>query len=212
MESSKYLLSGGTYRSRAFKQAKKVYINIPSDDIIAYPVLKNKNGPIVDTSDSITYSPSSSTAKRGFFTNPSFDIDVVTLPLKYRPAIRNFPNQLSTDFNGAIYLGWRNDIHKIKYKRSLLKSYNREITHYGFTTGVFLGVGATVINPWVTNNAVNYEYDGMVLTTGVAAMFATNSVTLGLGLGIDNLMDGNSRSWVYQNKLWVGLLLGLNIN
>lgn len=53
-----------------------------------------------------------------FFLKRSFDIDVMTVGVKYRPASSNLPRQLTTDFNGNVFLGYRVDRFKITYKET----------------------------------------------------------------------------------------------
>ncbi|HLO71475.1 MAG TPA: hypothetical protein VK167_11430 [Flavipsychrobacter sp.] len=211
-DTSKYQLSSGVYNSKLFKHTAKVYVDVAEDSITVYPIVKNNHSNLADTTQSVSYPTNYSSFQNRYFSKPSFDIDILTMPLKYRPALNGSPNQLNTDFNGALYLGWRNDIYHIKYRKTLFGTYKRKVSHYGFSTGAFCGIGATAINPWVTNNNVAAEYDGAVLLTGVAAIFAVNNLSCGVGVGIDKLMDSNSGFWMYQNKPWVGLLFGLNLN
>ncbi|MFN9972454.1 MAG: hypothetical protein ACK58T_21450, partial [Phycisphaerae bacterium] len=44
----------------------------------------------------------------------SLDIDITTILLKYRPAVSGLQPQLTTDFNLAMYAGWRRDIYTIR--------------------------------------------------------------------------------------------------
>jgi hypothetical protein len=90
--------------------------------------------------------------------------------------------------------------------------YKRRIQHYGYSYGAFLGMGATAMNPWVTGNNISDEYDGFVITKGVALNMAFNSFTFGLALGFDHLLDRNHSLWLYQGKPWTGVTLGLNLN
>ncbi|WP_153798220.1 hypothetical protein [Foetidibacter luteolus] len=142
----------------------------------------------------------------------SLDIDAITIPFKYRPVVKGFPNQLNTNFNGAVYVGMRTDIYKISYTQKLSGDYKRTETHFGFSVGAFLGFGSTAVNPWVTQDFISAEYDGFVLNKGIAGIIGINNLSFGLGLGFDNLLDKNRKYWIYQNKPWIGLIIGLNIN
>ncbi len=143
---------------------------------------------------------------------PSFDLDVLSIPFKYRPVARGFPRQLNTAFNGALYAGYRIDQYRLYYRRSPLGEYGRRISHYGYSGGLFAGIGATPMNPWVTNYAIDSEYDGLVVATGAAVIVAINTLSFGAGVGIDHLMDRNRAVWIYRNKPWIGFLFGLNLN
>ncbi len=68
------------------------------------------------------------------------------------------------------------------------------------------------MNPFVTNNNVQYEYDGVVLTKGIAGMIGIGNLTFGAAIGLDHLMDKNHKVWTYQAKTWTGFTVGLNLN
>ena len=76
----------------------------------------------------------------------------------------------------------------------------------------FSGLGNTAMTPSTTRNGIMTEYDGLILQKGVASIIAVNKLTLGLSIGFDNLLDQNKNVWIYQNKPWYGLMLGLNLN
>jgi hypothetical protein len=133
--------------------------------------------------------------------------------LKYRPAVSGFPNQLNTGiFNGAFFLGYRNDIYELKYIENPLHAFKRNIRHYGFSIGVFAGLGTTPMNEFVTLSNIAIEYDGFVNVEGVAAFLSVRKLTFGLNAGVDHLMDPNRKVWIYQGKPWVGLSVGLHLN
>ena len=142
----------------------------------------------------------------------SFDIDIITIPFKYRFSTKAFPEQLNTNFSGAFYSGTRKDIYTFKYKQNPLGDHRRMISHFGHGAGLFAGVGSTAMNPWVTLNRIDIEYDGFVLIAGAEGVIALNRFTFGIGLGIDHLIDKNKKLWIYQGKPWLGLTIGLNLN
>jgi hypothetical protein len=61
----------------------------------------------------------------------------------------------------------------------------------------------------VTSNQVELEYDGVVFQKGIAAFFGIDFLTFGVALGFDNLLDDNHKYWVYNQKPWIGLMLGI---
>ncbi len=120
---------------------------------------------------------------------------------------------MNANLNGGAYLGLRNDIYSIKYSASplLLKS-ERKINHFGFSAGIFTGIGNTLVSSTSTNNLASYDYEGIVWSKGLAGIFAINNFTVGISIGIDYLMDKNRSIWIYQNQPWAGLAFGLNLN
>jgi hypothetical protein len=146
-----------------------------------------------------------------YFIKKSFDLDAMIVPFKYRPVSMEFPRQLNTSFNGNVYIGYRVDRFWLDYKNTpagLIK----ELKHSAITVGGFGGIGTAFISPWSTNYRTTDEYDGVVLTRGLAFMIGINSLTVGMGVGWDYLTDRDKDIWIYQNKPWYGLTLGLNIN
>lgn len=213
--SAKYNFTSGFYFSKLNTgKQKKYYLVTGGDSIKVYPSHVARQ--IADTIKSITvlFPPNKkpSSFSDYSFRAESFDLDVLTLLFKYRPAVHGFPNQFNTTLNGAVYAGYRTDIFKLSYKENPLHIANRNITHYGYSVGGFLGAGAARIDEYVTLGRINYEYDGTVVTGGLAGEFGINKLNFGLTFGLDYLTDKNRRVWVNETKPWMGLSLGLNLN
>lgn len=213
--SPKYQLANGYYKSKSFStKTEKVYIDNEEDTVYIYKY--DKQLKTVDTSSKSRLVFAQKTSRINdnskYFRQPSFDVDFVTMPFKYRPTQRGFPQQFNTNLNGAVYFGLRNDVYQLKYKETPLRKFERQTTHYGFSFGLFTGIGGTAINPWVTNNVVGYEYDGVAWSKGISAIIGINNFTIGLALGFDDLLDENKSFWIYQQKPWMGLAFGLNLN
>ncbi len=146
------------------------------------------------------------------FYRPSFDLDVMTIPIKYRPRTDILPNQLDANFNGAIYGGYRIDNYRVTYKRTPLNNYKQKVTHIGYSVGLFAGIGNTLIDEYSLTNHYDTQYQGVLFTSGVAANVAVGNFTLGVSFGTDHLLDRNKQIWVYQGQPFVGFTVGLNLN
>lgn len=216
-ENSKYEFSNGIYKSDVFNPTKQnVYIDNKEDSIAIYPLKKENNSFVTDTilnkKQVLSTSKTNNIEKTIHFSQTSFDIDFLTIPFKYRPVQKDLPNQFTTNLNGALYLGYRTDIYKLRYKANPLSTLERKITHYGFSFGLFSGFGGTAMNPSVTQEQITKEYEGMVWSKGIAGIIGINNFTIGLALGFDDLLDNNKKYWIYQQKSWYGLAFGLNLN
>ncbi len=139
------------------------------------------------------------------------DIDILTIPFKIRPSVTGFPTQLNPNFSAALYLGKRIDRYSIERKNQYDKPV-LEVKAAGFGFGLFMGPGTVTMNSFVTTSAINFEYDGFVMSGGVAGIFDAKRFNLGLAVGLDYLIDRNRKNWIYQNKPWIGILFGLNLN
>ncbi|MBX2916099.1 MAG: hypothetical protein KF856_12585 [Cyclobacteriaceae bacterium] len=146
-----------------------------------------------------------------FFKKRSLDIDVMSIAFKYRPTTFNFPRQLNSNFNGNIFVGYRVDRFWLDFKNTPAGT-SKQLSHRAFTVGAFGGIGNTFISPWTTGNRIADEYDGFILSRGLATMIGLNNLTVGIALGWDYLTDRDKSVWIYQNKPWMGLTVGLNIN
>jgi hypothetical protein len=68
------------------------------------------------------------------------------------------------------------------------------------------------MTPWTTNQGMTDEYNGFILSRGIALMIGVNNLTVGAGIGWDYLTDRDKDIWIYQNKAWYGLTFSLHLN
>lgn len=199
-DSPKYQLSDGHYDFRQpggkFRKAV-VYILDDSVKIFAGKSLREAVIPEIN--------------KDQLFIKHSFDIDVLTVPFKFRPIEAGLPRQLTTEFNGNVFVGYRLDRFRVIHKETPF-GWKQTYKHRGLSMGAFGGLGSTSITPWTTNNQITEEYYGFILSRGLAMMIGINNLTVGVGVGWDYLTDRDKEVWIYQNKPWYGLTLGLNLN
>lgn len=211
--SQKYHLRSGLYKNRSFsKKTERVYVDNRGDSILVYRV-DQKMQTIDSTRSKMIFTEKNQSAQlfSPIFRRTSLDLDFLTIPFKYRAAQKDFPQQLNANLNGAVFVGFRNDICKLNYKVNALQQ-QRQITHYGISFGVFTGLGSTAINPSVTDRKITKEYEGVVWSKGIGAIIGINNFTFGFAVGFDDLLDSNKRLWIYQRKPWLGLSFGLNLN
>lgn len=142
----------------------------------------------------------------------SFDIDLMTVPLKLRPSIHGVPTQLNTVINANLYLGFRRDYHSIRYKSNFLGQHQRKISNIGFSLGLITGLGNALINETTTLSRQHNEYDGIVWMNGLNIIAGWNAMTFGLAVGKDLLLDQNRSIWIYDKQFWYGLTIGINLN
>lgn len=214
-KSAKKELNDGFYTQRIDHQRKQVYVDIIEDNLRIHAAKKVNGKLVLDTTINRIIFPKEMKGvyeKTTSFNKASFDIDFFTIPLKFRSKQGNVPPQLNASLNGAVYIGFRTDKYVLNYTASPLGKSNRAINHFGFSIGVFTGLGNTFMSPTNTDNLLQQEYDGIVWSKGLAGIFAINHFTVGLAFGFDNLLDKNNQIWIYESKPWLGLALGLNLN
>lgn len=149
--------------------------------------------------------------KSMFLKKESFDADFLIVPFKFRQAAAGLPHQLTTQFNGNLFLGYRLDRYQVTYTQTPV-AIRRDIKHRALSIGAFGGIGSATVAPWTTQYQITDEYNGFILARGVAVMVGVNDHTVGIGIGWDYLTDRDKSIWIYQNKPWFGLTYSLNLN
>jgi len=216
-ENSKYAFNDGIYKTNIFKKNEVYVLKIDDDTIAVFPVLEFKDSTAILTKQRVNYTGRQKKFKDNkvshTFYKPSFDLDVMTIPVKYRPPSEGVPGQLTANFNGALFGGYRLDAYKVNYKRTPLNVYKQKVKHMGFSAGLFAGIGNTLIDGTTLNDInSNIEYEGVTFIAGVSANVAIEKITVGVSYGADYLLDANKNEWVYEGRPCIGFTLGLNIN
>jgi hypothetical protein len=143
------------------------------------------------------------------FVKRQIDFDLSTIITKLRPSTSGVPLQLSANLNALVYLGIRKDFYFVRSNKSDLNRNSSFIRHLGYDAGIFGGIGITPVNPTVTNSMTSLEYDGMVFQKGLGAFITIDNFSVGLTLGFDNLLNSDSKIWIYNNKPYIGIAIGI---
>ncbi|MBS1549544.1 MAG: hypothetical protein JSS94_06750 [Bacteroidetes bacterium] len=212
---AKQELSDGFYIKKSQSQKSIVYVDVVDEQIHIHSTNKQGNKIKIDSIQSceVYFSELKSKEKIDFtLSQNSFDVDFITIPLKFRLGQKEVPAQLNANLNGALYLGYRTDRYTINYQQNPLKMAFRKTNHFGYSMGFFTGFGNTLMSPTNTNNQLQQEYDGIVWSKGIAGIVGINNFTVGISFGFDHLLDQNKNIWIYEGKPWLGLAFGLNLN
>lgn len=210
-QSTMHGLTAGTYKAKTASDKQTVYAYVTADSIHLYNIISHQ--PLKADSHqvrSFCYTQSGSQLPPRL-SKTSMDIDLTTVLLKYRFKQPTLPNQVNANLNVNLYVGWRKDYYTFKDELSPLNLSSRKENHFQFDVGLFAGFGISSVNPTVTNNQLDQEYDGFIFQKGVAGFIGMKRITLGLSVGFDNLLDPNKNIWAYQQKPWMGLMLGVNL-
>lgn len=195
------------------KNAETVFVDLEDDSLIVYPVSSagRRKTPDIHNSRGATLE---SIRPGDFLYNNTFvrtsaDVDLSTVLIKYRPPAGDVPLQIGAHVNGVGYIGFRKDYFRLKSSVSELNEFSTRVRHIGFDAGIFAGLGITPVNPTVTLNRTIQEYEGMVFQKGVSIFATYESLSVGLALGFDNLIGQDRKIWIYNQKPWLGLVLGI---
>ena len=194
------------------------YYLYPVGDSVRYYAIQPKPGkgiprPVAVLENAVhLHTPSPVRQPMRTYYSRSLDVDLFTAPIKYRPPTPEYPHQLQPVVNVNVYVGYRVDRFRYRYNRTPAGFYERDFTHYGLSAGAFMGSGSEHIYPGALRNQGPQDYEGWVWSKGVGLFLGVQNVTIGLLAGTDQLIDRNRMLWVYHERLWVGLGLGLNLN
>lgn len=140
-DSPKYTFSNSTYRVKSKEDKYKAYVAIDKEKIIIYKYFNGKY-------DTTAYTR---LFRKGFidstqkymFTKYSFDVDLISIPLKYRLQTEFLPHQLNSSINGGLYIGRRADMYFMRKKELTFTEDHFAIYHLGVSFGIFAGIGST---------------------------------------------------------------------
>jgi hypothetical protein len=211
-QSSKHDFENGHYRMiRRDHETIPVYLTMDSGMMAVHTISADK----VNTTATlkIDFNPGDSLCHYPLkFYRNSLDIDITTILMKYRFASKLLPQQLNTDFNGAIYAGWRHDWFQIKGKSDPLGVCRYNLRQRGFDFGLLGGITSVQMSPFTTGGIGTREYNAPALQYGFAVFAESNMASFGLATGFDYLLGSERNIWLYRNKPWVGFVVGLALN
>lgn len=145
------------------------------------------------------------------YQSTALDIDLFTLPFKYRFPTAGQPGQLEDKLNVGVHVGYRYDLGR--YRTVYFRRNQRsEISTFSVGLGGFLCFAPATVTPFSTAGQVQDDYQALGLNYGLATTFSFGGFSAGLALGIETLTDRNRNLWIYQNKPWLGITFGLNLN
>ena len=193
------------------KSNQNVYVAVADEKIDVYH--QTKKQPDASAFLTISLKPSDSIKISPMvFKKESLDVDITAILLKYRPSVYGLPGQMTTDFNVALYAGWRHDSFKIVSRMDPLGKNHTKIDNWGYDFGFFAGPGTTLISPFTTQNEVIDEYSGMIIQSGIAGFIESNVASFGIALGFDSLLNSDRKVWIYNKKPWLGFIVGIALN
>jgi hypothetical protein len=210
---ARHELASGTYHLKSPRAgSSRVYLDVTEDSLTVYP-LKDAARGIPDTASGRASDIRGIVGDHPLvgcrFSRSSLDIDLATILMKYRPSASGVPVQLNSHVNAVVYAGGRKDYYYMRTRKSSLKTSSSFIQRFGYDAGFFAGPGIVPVNPTVTRDHTSLEYDGIVFQKGAAVFITLDHVSVGLALGFDNLFGPDASHWIYQNRPWYGLSVGI---
>ena len=145
------------------------------------------------------------------FYHGKFALTAMTIPLKYRSGVGNDtlnPPTLETGFNVNFAPSYR--LNWSIYD-PLKKFLGNNLTNYSITFGGLLGVGGTDLKTKTNAPGLLSDRKSTIITYGGMVLIGLNSIGIGYAFGFDNVLGTGSENWVYQNKMWHGITVSIDL-
>lgn len=150
---------------------------------------------------------------RYFDTKPV--LQALSIPLKIRPRLTSealqdsFPSQAETSFNVGVSFGWK-FTHNVYNARKNI--FGQNTNRFSLAPGVFLGTGAVDLKKANTRGpAIDFERKAALITTGGFFMLGFNNINIGYAIGADFATGMKSEQWLYQGKIWHGIIFAIDL-
>lgn len=211
-KASRHGLTSGYYTYTSGKErARDVYLDVTEESMDVYS--QSHGQPDMSPFRILKLNATDSLyEERMVFHKRSLDVDLTSILFKYRPPAYGIPAQVTSDFNFALYAGWRYDSYTVKTRKDPLGKSSYKVHDLGFDIGIFAGPGITQISPYTTQNIVPDEYSGLVIQAGLAAFIESSFASFGCAAGYDYLLNKDHNVWIYHKKPWVGFIVGIALN
>ena len=164
--------------------------------------------------DKINYNPETSIIKdeTSFrYLDSKFAVQTLSIPLKFRKALDDgtkFPETVETGVNigFAPVMKWNYNVFN-----PTKKTMGKVLNTYSINTGLLLNLGATDLKTATNAPGLKSDRKSGTFSYGGFIMFGINNINFGYAVGWDKVLGEGSANWVYQNKVWHGLVIALDI-
>jgi len=151
--------------------------------------------------------------KKFKYTETKAKWQAVTIPFKVRFETEERPYNLTTSVNVGFTRSWKKIFHSY---RPITKSKDSEpfatkTSQFEMGLAPFLGITAVDLNSSNTNDVVTTNRKVFGVSLGIFGMVGVDDFDIGIGIGVDHGFSDQSSDWIYQNKPWVGLILGIDL-
>jgi hypothetical protein len=142
-------------------------------------------------------------------------LQALSIPLKIRPELNSeavsdsFPSQAQAGFTIGVAGGWKFNFNVYNSKISI---FGQNTNRYSIAPGIFIGAGSTRLSKSNTSDPkISFERDAALITTGGFILLGFNIINFGYAIGVDFATGTGGKQWVYQGKIWHGIVVALDI-
>ncbi len=182
--------------------------NIDGTKVGTFSGLEN----IYYTSETKTFLLNKQFTKNPFnFYYGKFALTGMTVPLKFRGGVGNDtlnPPTTETGFNVNFAPAYRFNWSRFDPSKKFL---GNTLTNYSVTVGGLLGIGATDLKTKTNAPELLSDRKSPIITYGGMILLGLNSIGIGYAFGFDNVLGTGSKNWVYQNRIWHGITVSVDL-
>lgn len=226
-----------TRPGRGQKDRLEVYQNDSAlhskiDDKVTYQVIKTKALSRLRLIDTIPYDttyadkiklngvlytnesdlPGAEKYQRGLrYWDTKFTVAPLTVPLKFRGKIGDgsvYPAQLETGVNIGIAPAIKKTYNVFNPQT---KVFGNSLNQYSFSLGPMINMGGTDLKAASNAPGLKLDRKAATLSYGLAFVFGVNKISLGYAIGKDKVLGEGKSYWVYQDKIWHGILFSVSL-
>lgn len=139
----------------------------------------------------------------------------LSIPIKFRPATGDIKSAASASFNVGFTYAFK--FTHNTYKRVLWQDGGSSAflahrqTKMTYAAGPFLGPTVVDLKAGNTNGVVTKDRSVVGATYGIIGIVGYNELNAGLAIGCDNVFHTEKGSWIYNKKLWLGVVIAIDI-
>lgn len=140
-----------------------------------------------------------------------FSLTALTVPLKFRKGIGDEslnPPNLETGFNVNFAPAYRFNLTNFNSSKKFLGS---NTTNYSITVGGLFGIGGVDLKTKTNAPGLISDRKSAALTYGGTIILGLNSIGLGYAFGFDNVLGAGEKYWLYQNQIWHGIIVSVDL-
>ena len=159
--------------------------------------------------------------KKQFFISEAFryfssgkTTQALTIPFKFRAKVGSNPYEVTTGVNAGIGFGWKGTWYSLRpiYSKD---NTNRMVGYSSnqFSLSLLPFVGLTTIKHTQGNTDPKIQNDRTIIgiNYGISGISQLNRLSFGAALGWDSGFGEGRKDWIYQDKYWIGIIVGLDI-
>lgn len=137
-----------------------------------------------------------------------------SIAFKIRPKITrpglldSIPSTTETGFTVGFLTGYKFSLNKFRKTQNV---FGNQVAKYSITPGVILATGAADLSAAATRPAIQFPRKAAMITCGGSVVFGINSLNIGYAFGFDYATGPHASSWLYQGKMWNGIIVSLDL-